>query len=762
MEFRSLPLYLFLLIAITFCFGLSGSDHTRRTVLSTSVLHSKDDSLREQDSLETWLISMKKESQIYREKGDNDSAKIILDQCIEEIWRTPKTTGEFKQLGWVYVNRAYLHEQNSGDYLLAKEDYLSALKRFDQCDYEDFYVARFVLQPLGNIYTRLGENEHAIVMLTRFQRICEESDQQEALVNSYNDLARAYMNKLDYSVAIQTLKKGIDLGKTDYYNCGLLYSSLAEAYLYAKENENGIEAGHLSLSNFEKAIKGIDKSDYRYSLIQKYLIGSQLVLAELSVANGEFDKANSLFGEALHSAQEIYKTKHRKIAKIHLGIAKSYVHAGNLIEGMNEYQNVMISVIPNFNESNIEQNPKAKSFYAEVSIGEGLLGKARTATKLFESTANIKWLKLSLTTYSSYFQWEDLLRAQQQDSRSKLFFVSEIHKVGEEALHVLNQLQKLEKKSSYAKNAFRIIEQTKGILLSESRTDLLKNEKLIEQNHSLKLLEEQKMQLSILRIELHDAELALDTASIKIYKKKIEELIQKHQLTLFDVKKQFPKHDELVYQHNDTIDLGLLERYLTSTQTDILNFFVGQSKIFLVTGHKGNFELVELDRERCNEATEKFLFELRNPQKSNALNYEKVGHSLYHELLASISKNLKSKKWIILPDSDLNSVPFEALVYDTMSKSKSFKKLNYLLHKQSISYAPSAKFILKKKTKKEELKPYLGIAPIFKNDKTYAWLKNSESEVQIGKEIFGGELLTGSKATKQAFLKGIEDYRIVH
>ena len=79
-----------------------------------------------------------------------------------------------------------------------------------------------------------------------------------------------------------------------------------------------------------------------------------------------------------------------------------------------------------------------------------------------------------------------------------------------------------------------------------------------------------------------------------------------------------------------------------------------------------------------------------------------------------------------------------------------------------MSYAPSAKFILKEKTKNTGLKPYLGIAPIFKGNSNYAWLQNSESEVKIGKEILDGDVLCGSEASKNAFFKKIEDYKIVH
>ena len=762
MEFRSLPLFSFLLFIVICCFGLTNSDEVKITVSTETNSNPNTDRLKEQDSLALWLTSMKKESQFYRDKGDYDSAKVILDKCIREIWRKPSSEDEFKQLGWVYVNRAYLYEQQFGDYLLAKEDYLNALDKFDECNYEDFYVARFVLQPLGNIYTRLGENEQAIIMLNRFQRISKENDQQEALVNSHNDLGRAYMNKSDYSKAIETLKRGIELGENDYYNCGLLYSSLAEVYLYTEDFEKGIESGHLSQFNFKKAINQVDKSSYKYGWIQKYAVGTQMILAELNVANSNYDKANSLFNQALTLAEEIYQTKHRKIAKIHLGAANNHVQFGQLEEGMKSYQSALISVIPNFNEVNIFTNPDTESFYAEVSIGEGLIGKARTARKLFDLTNEMKWLTLSSNIYSDYFQWEDLLRSEQQSSQSKLLFASEIHHVGEEALAVLCQLQEIDERRNYAEKAFKIIEQTKGILLSESRTDLLNNTVSIAQNNTLKLLQQQKMQLSMLNITLYEAELEKDTLTIEIFKKKIEDLTQSHQLTLFKVKKQFPNHDALIYQRNDTVDLNALKHYLKKNKTDILNYFIGQSKSFLVTGQEGSFILYELNNKKCKESTQQFLADLKSPRNSNAADYETIAFSLYNELIGLTSNKLKSKNWIILPDADLNSIPFEALVCKKKNKSPNFKTLHYLLHERTMSYAPSAKFILKEKTKNTGLKPYLGIAPIFKGNSNYAWLQNSESEVKIGKEILDGDVLCGSEASKNAFFKKIEDYKIVH
>ena len=762
MEFRSLPLFLFLFVVIVSCFGLATSSSSENTASKSALTIRDYDRLKEQDSLEVWLTSKKKESQFYRSNGDYDSTKIILDNCLNEIWRAPQTEEEFKQLGWIYVNRAYIFEKNSGDYLQAKSDYLNALDQFDQCNYEDYFVARFVLEPLGNILTRLGENEQAIILLTRFQRISKECDQHEALLDSHNDLGRAYTNKSDYPKAIETLKTGIELGEKYYYSSGLLYSSLSEAYLDTKDFEKGIESGNLSLINFKKAINQVDQLSFRYGQIQEYLIGMQMTLAELNAATSNYNEAKSLFDQALLSAQEIYQTKNRNISKIHLGLAQSHIQLAQLEDGMESYQNALRSVIPNFNASDVFTNPNSKSLYAEVSIGEGLLGKARTAHELYNSTNEIKWIKLSLKSYSDYFKWEDLLRSEQQNSQSKLLFAAEIHQVGEEALSVLCQLQKIDKRSNCAEFAFKIIEQTKGILLSESRTDLLNNSISLAQNNALKLLQQQKMQLSMFNISLYESELEKDTVTINLCKKKIETLTQSHQLTLFKMKKQFPNHDELIYQRNDTVDINALKHHLKKNKTDILNYFVGQSKSFLVTGQKGTFTLYELNNEKCKELTQDFLINLKSPANANPTNYETTALSLYNELLGVASNDLKSKNWIILPDADLNRIPFEALVCKKKNKSANFKNLHYLLHERITSYAPSAKFILKKKTKKSGLKSYLGIAPVFKNNSDYAWLQNSESEVRIGEEIFSGDVLTGSKASKNAFFNKVEDYKIVH
>ena len=129
---------LFLLLALIFC-GVSIQSKTNKP------LHS--DGLKDQvlsDSLLTWMTDLKNESSELRDQGNIQLAVDKLTQAIELRWREPITDEEYEKLAWIYTNRAYLYHERQGDFLAAKEDYLSALRQFESCEPSDYLVARYV------------------------------------------------------------------------------------------------------------------------------------------------------------------------------------------------------------------------------------------------------------------------------------------------------------------------------------------------------------------------------------------------------------------------------------------------------------------------------------------------------------------------------------------------------------------------------------------------------------------------------------------
>lgn len=750
---------LFIPLFCALIFFLSGCSESISERTPKAKVHTKEFEDISEDSLIVWIVDLKKKSQSFRDNNEPEKALSPLNKCIEDLPRPANSEEEYIQMGWAHVNRAYIHEQLLGNYLNAKQDYLTALNFFHKAKYENFFVARYVLQPLGNIHTRFGENEQALLMLSKFKSISEENGEVDALTNAYNDIGRVHLNKKDHDLAIACFKAGIDYNTANPINTGLLYSSLAEAYLFNNEPDEGIYAAKKSEFYFEKAVKSTDSSNFEYILIKKYKQETKKTHGNLLRSKGNYDESISTLNDALKDASKVYPRKHREIGKIHLGLAKCNVTANNLEDGLNHYQQVLVSMVPNFESTSIFDTPEIDDLYADVTIGESLAEKAKTLALLHTQNNDIEYLKASIKTYLKYFNWEKTLRSEHQNENSKLRFSETNHGIGEDALKISCLLNEIEPNNGWAETGFKIIDITKSMVLEDTRERNLNQSKLKNSDSSFYEAKQLKVQLSLLSIQLNEAKLAKDSLTVIRVKKQMEKLDERSQLLHFNLKQKYPLLKEYSNDLDEEINLDSLKNQLAISDASVLNYFVGDSSLFIAVLDKKKVSLQELSFNTFSSNLNKHLESVKNTKQADALSFEQTAHQLYATIFpAGI---FSGKNLIIIPDGRIHELAFETLV-SSVNKKNSFKNLEYLIYNFNISYSPSARFILNSTGSSSELKPYLGVAPTFKDDSDLAWLNHSEKEIHIGEKYMGGDVKIGQQATKEFLIKNIENYNIVH
>ncbi len=138
-------------------------------------------------------------------------------------------------------------------------------------------------------------------------------------------------------------------------------------------------------------------------------------------------------------------------------------------------------------------------------------------------------------------------------------------------------------------------------------------------------------------------------------------------------------------------------------------------------------------------------------------NYLKTGYSLYNDLFPmEIRTLIKNKKLVIIPDSDLSNIPFEALVC-------SDKKLDYLIYSHSINYAYSISFLIENNTiERHPEKQFLSLAPHTFNYDNLTTLPRSIKEAKSIAQTLNGDTFLEQKATKDNFFSSIGNYKIIH
>lgn len=759
-------IFLIALLAFSSCIESTQSstpeDHTSYSSYENDSVLQGTKPWLEVRSLEQLILESRTEARSLLLEGENEQALQILDEIISIARGSVVSNEEHTSLGRTYTLRAYTHNNIFGDFLTAKDDYSDALAHFDSASFEDFIVARHVLQPLGNIHTRLAENEQAIQLLQQFLKMSLAANDSQALLDAYNDLAKAHLNKGDYQEALSLLNEGISKAVGGVDNLGLLYLSKAEVHIELHDFENGFEAGHEGKLLLTEALNAVDSTHYRYTTLNQYLVDIDIILGRLAIKRNEPSRALSRFQKAIISAREFYPAKHRMISKCHIGLAEAQALSGNYEDAINSYQLALISSIPSFNESDFQVNPGEELLYADVVIGEAFLGKAQTAKQLFVETKDKEWLALAAETYVSYFQWDNLLRAEQQHDKSKLDFVAEIHIAGEKALNVLFELHQLDPNAGWEKVAFEILEQTKGVVLAESRFASFQKLPQAQADKDIEAFNKIKSLLSLLQIQLNAATVDSDSTEVKRLNSKIAVLSQKGEILQAKISERYQNYSFETSQEHNAVEVETTLSYLKKKQCDLISYFVGHSKMYVIAIHNGKLFFRELERDLGLSIVDQLLDNLRNPDTGTAEEYAALSNQVFEALLGDLPSKLTNNRWLVLPDGRLNSLPFEALTTEIPVESIGYKALPYLVKKHSICYSPSLKFVLQQERDSIASKPFLGVAPIFENSQTHAYLKDSEEEVSIGKNAFGGELLLREHATKEQFLKKVSDFQIVH
>lgn len=701
---------------------------------------------REKDSLALWLNTQKKLSQEYRSQNKFTEGLSILNTAINNIWRKAKTDKEQTQLAWIYVNRAYLFEVD-GFFLEAQTDYIEADKIFIQLSVDNYNTSRFIWHPLGNIYTRLGENKLAAYYIQKSLKKYDELNATSDLMDACNDLGIIYINQGNFNQAIKILEKGIQLETKNDLNNALLYSNIADAQYSLNKFDQAFSSIDSTLYYLKKAATFHSKSQYYTELIKKYLMNSYTLKGKLLLGIKQTDNADKEFQKALHYQSLFKDEKHRQIAKVFLGLAQSQILQNRPIKALNKYQRALKSLLLTFNDSNLSSNPSPHDLYAEVLIGEALLGKADAAKLQYDIDSNFKWLLAAEECFQLYFSWEKRIRSEYYHESSKLKFTQELHQATESALELFKTLHELQPQAGWAKQAFLCIEQSKGVVLSESTVNLfqripeLRNDSVL---HQLQLLKKQYRLITSSQTDEND---------------RLEKLQDNILLLESDLKTRFPYYSQLKSQANNTISPILLLKHLEQQEAELVSYFIGSDVAFCVLVRNRQFQLYSINKAQYNLFVEGFSVVLKNP-KQKAPTYEKAAYNLYRILFPFDTIN-QAERLIILPDEQLNTIPFEALVDRKRQNSVHFKNLHYQVNSRTISYSPSAKFLLRRSHMSSPPKPFLGIAPNFKNS-SKASLAYSTEEVSHGKNIFGGEVLTGNSIQKEELISKLSDYQIVH
>jgi CHAT domain-containing protein len=643
---------------------------------------------------------------------------------VTEATFKPKSKPELLALVILKCNKAY-YENQFGNTQQAIISYEKAWQLFQKNQLTNYDIVASCLQPLGNLYTIIGDYDNAENTIKQYYFIANVEKNQQQKYAAILNLSNVYQNTGRIVEAINLLEKTLQTEKLSNAQKGNLWNNLGANYFIQNQ-----------FSLAKKAIQNAIQSLKNDSSQTKTLSNAYRNLAKMETQENHLEKAKELMEQSRDLFFENPIFEPRQQAQLYYDIALLDFQSTNFDESQINLKAVFSVLIPNYN-SKKSLLPNKNSLYAETV----LLDAFDLQAELFLAQNQPK---KALQSYQLAFHIEALFTSMLVYENSKIIHQLRNRNRTEKCININYLIHQKEKKSQYIETAFLLAEKTKSAVLKQS----LSTSKT--QSRSEKLIVQQLQNWNTIIVKEQQK---LDNADIS----KINEAIKKQNELMLLLKS---KDAKTTNQSNTTLDLETLSSKLEKDKSVLIEYFIGNENSYVFTIENNAIQLQRLSKTvgKSSEIRD-FLsfFNEANAIANNPNEYNRQANSVYALLQLPKSKTLKNL--IIVPDGILNFLPFEALI-TKKSTTTNFEKMLYLVHDFKISYTNSVEFYLNTIPFQHKKETVLGVFPIFEN--TVLELAFSKNELINLKATYDGKYLDKHDATFENFRRNAANYSVLH
>jgi CHAT domain-containing protein len=651
------------------------------------------------------------------------NAKNLVKLEQSEVTFQPKSKPELLAFVILKCNKAY-YENQFGLTQKAIKSYEKAWFLYQKNKLTNYDIIESCLQPLGNLYTQIGDYDSAENTIKQYYFIANSNQNQQQKYAAILNLSNVYQNTGRIVEAINLIEKTLQTEPLNAVQKGNLWNNLGANYFF----QNQFVSAQKAFQNSTQWLKN-DTSQ------SKTLSNAYRNLAKIEAHENHFNKANTLMEIARNLFFQHPTNEPRQQAQLYYDIAFLNFKSAQLQKCQVNLNSVFAVLIPNYDIKKALL-PKPNDLYSETVLLDALDLQA----ELFRAQHQPK---KALESYQLAFHIEHLFQAMLRHENSKIITQIRHRNRTEKCLEIYYSLFQKEKRITYIEAAFLLAEQTKSAVLKQSLVDS-KN-----QSREDKLIVSQLQNWNTIIVKEQQK---LDDANIS----KINEAIQKQNELMLLLKSKESKASKTT----KSFDLYDMYSKLEKDQAILVEYFAGKEHLYVFTIENQTIQLhIVAEKYGENSAIPKFLsfFKDANVIVENPKAFDHQAHIVYQ--LLQIPKSKSQQNLIIVPDGILHFFPFEALI-TKQSSTTSFSKMRFLLHDYTIGYANSAKFYLDSKPFKHQKESVLGVFPVF--EKTNLELAFSKKEKLQVASYFEGMYLENKNATFQNFKQNVSNYSIIH
>ena len=626
---------------------------------------------------------------------------------------------------------------------------------------------------LGRFYYQNLQFDEAI---KNYKKVIKINNYKKRNGQSYGELGRCYRRKNKLYESVNYFKKGILILKelneykslfSQYINLAITFDiinsnlSLENSLEYLQKAEN-LTVSKLAISkrnriNLNSGFANYYNTDLKYNFkkAKEYyyknlnlslkdndsiVIGSNFInLGELHLREKK-DSAIYFLNKSLRYSlnnSTIKADAFRNISKFYLLKNKFKISLSFIDKSINEL---------------INKNIFLKDVQDKKLLLSSYKSKIEVLNILYQNSHKIDVLSEIKKTIATADSLIDIIQNNNlNEEKSKLFWRKQASEIYLQGAHVSYLLKN-------SKSVFYFMEKNKALLLTESISENIEHFNLPKNIYNNEI----EMKKNILLLE----------SKIKVtIKKHVKDKLQD---SLFDAKhyyQNYLKSIKLKYpkyffnkQKINQVNISEVQKKLKEGEiviSYIWNHFYNKKEVIIgLIINKDKTEIFKIDdivNFRNNLKVYRELISKPFETPLHQQNFRKTSFNLFNKLfpLKNI-KVFKGKKIFIIPDGELQSIPFEALI--TKEKTQ-----NYLLNSSFISYQYSMSFLnynnnIERNTKSN----FVGYSPTSFNNLELEVLANSEKEILIVQNTIGGQVVLNDKANKNHFLTESNTSKIIH
>jgi tetratricopeptide (TPR) repeat protein len=196
-------------------------------------------------------------------------------------------------------------------------------------------------------------------------------------------------------------------------------------------------------------------------------------LGQTYLKTGNEKSAEGYYDRALRMYRETYGKKHPEIATVLNAIGSLKLTSGKYDDALESFQQALISNVSDFNDTNIQVNPRAKNFYGGNTLLFSLLNKAEALeARHYGKSLKFDELMSATRTLQVCDTLIDNLRQQITNENDKILLGTIANEVYASGVRIAYEMAQVaaRKKSWYALS-FYFAEKSKSAVLLESISD---------------------------------------------------------------------------------------------------------------------------------------------------------------------------------------------------------------------------------------------------------------------------------------------------